>query len=75
MADVELQTLELQITGDATSAQKSLEDLIKTLDKLKQATKGGCGLSAVATGLKNVKSSGAGIQVSNEKSAKSFVIL
>ena len=75
MADVELQSLELQITGDANGAKKSLDALIKTLDRLKTATKGGCGLSAVAIGLRQVQSSGKGVSTSNAKSAKSFANL
>ena len=73
MADVE--SLELQITGDATRAKKSLDDLIKTLDRLKTATKGGCGLGAVSKGLKDVQNNGKGVSASNSKSAKSFVNL
>ena len=73
MADVE--SLELQITGDATSAKKSLDALIDTLDRLKTATNGGCGLSSVANGLKQVNNSGNGTSASNAKSAKSFVNL
>lgn len=73
MADVE--SLELQITGDAKGAKKSLDALIDTLGKLKQATAGGCGLSAVAKGLKQVNNSGKGVSTSNTKSAKSFANL
>ena len=73
MADVE--SLELQITGDATKAKKSLDDLINTLDRLKTATSGGCGLSSVANGLRQINSSGNGTSKSNAKSAKSFVNL
>lgn len=73
MADVE--SLELQITGDATSAQKSLDALIDTLDRLKTATSGGCGLSAVAKGLQAVNNSGKGVSTTNAKSAKSFTNL
>lgn len=48
MADVELQALELRITGDAGTAKDGLDALITTLDTLRSKTKGGCGLSAVA---------------------------
>ena len=48
MADVELDSLELQITSNAKSAQDGLDALIGTLDTLKQKTKGGVGLTAVA---------------------------
>lgn len=70
MADVE--SLELQITGDAKSAMDSIDKLIETLGKLKQATAGGCGLSAVADGMKKVSSSSSGVSSSTAKSAKSF---
>ena len=48
MADVELQSLELQITGDARDAKNGLDALMATLDTLKTKVKGGCGLGAVA---------------------------
>ncbi len=73
MADVE--SLELQITGDATSAKQSLDALIKTLGLLTQATSGGCGLSAVALGLQQVSNSGQAAAASNSKSSKSFAKL
>ena len=69
MPDVD--ALELQITGDATSAKKSIDELIKSLNKLKQATSGGCGLSAVATGLKEVSKYNGKLNFSF-KSANSF---
>lgn len=49
MADVE--SLELQITGDAEGAKKSLDTLISTLDKLKTTTQGGCGLGSISQNL------------------------
>lgn len=73
MANVE--ALELQITGNAQSAQKSLDALIKTLERLKAATKGGCGLSQVSKEMKQVSNSGSEVSTSNVKSAKSFVNL
>ena len=73
MADVE--SLELQITGDAKSAEQSINSLITTLEKLKQATAGGCGLSAVASGMKQVSSASSGAASTNTKSAKSFASL
>ena len=73
MADVE--SLTLQITGDATKAKKSLDDLIKTLERLKTVTKGGCGLSSVSNEMKKIESGNHGVSTSNTKSAKSFVNL
>lgn len=46
MADIE--SLELQITSDASSAKAGLDALITTLDTLKTKTKGGVGLTSVA---------------------------
>ena len=73
MADVE--SLELQITGDAKGAKKSLDALCDTLDRLKQATSGGCGLLSVAKGLQAVNSGGKSVSTTNAKSGKSFVNL
>jgi hypothetical protein len=46
MADIE--SLELQITGDAGSAKAGLDALITTLETLKTKTNGGVGLTSVA---------------------------
>lgn len=70
MADVE--SLELQITGNAKSAKKSIDDLIRTLDKLEKATAGGCGLSAVTKEMDKLKNVNIGLSSSNNSSAKSF---
>lgn len=52
MADVE--SLELQITGDAQSAEKSIDSLIQTLGRLKTAAQGGSGLRAIANPLQKI---------------------
>lgn len=52
MADVE--SLELQITGDAQSAKAGLDALIGTLDTLKTKTAGGCGLNAIVNPLRKI---------------------
>ncbi len=52
MADVE--SLELQITGDAKSAERSIDSLIDTLDRLKKAAQGGSGLRAIANPLQKI---------------------
>ena len=77
MAGVE--SLELQIKGNAKSAEKSINALIETLDKLKKATAGACGLDKV-TGemgklsgqMEKIKSINLGLSAANTKSAKSF---
>ena len=77
MADVE--SLELQIKGNAKSAQKSIDTLIETLDKLKKATAGACGLDKVtgemgrlSSEMSKVKKINLGLSAVNTKSAKSF---
>ena len=77
MADVE--SLELQIKGNAKSAEKSINALIATLDKLKQATAGACGLGNVsdkmgelADKMSKIKKINLGLPAANNKSAKSF---
>ena len=52
MADVE--SLELQITGDAKSAEQSIDSLIQTLGRLKTAAQGGSGLRAIANPLQKI---------------------
>lgn len=52
MADIE--SLELQITSDAKRAEAGIDALIGTLDRLKEKTKGGVGLTAVANQLGKV---------------------
>ena len=72
MADVELQSLELKVKGNAGGATKSLNALIKTLEKLDKATAGGCGLDAVAKGLAKVDKASSKVSASNNSSAASF---
>lgn len=52
MADIE--SLELQITGDSKSAKDGLDALIATLDTLKLKTQGGAGLSAIAKPISSI---------------------
>lgn len=52
MADVE--ALELQITGDARSAEQSIDSLIDTLGRLKIAAQGGSGLRGIANPLQKI---------------------
>ncbi len=52
MTDVE--ALELQVTGDAQSAERSIDSLIETLGRLKIAAQGGSGLRAVANPLQKI---------------------
>lgn len=69
MADVE--SLELQITGDAKDAKDSLDALIDTLNQLKQVTSGGAGLGNVANALGKIKNVNIGLS-GGSKTGKSF---
>lgn len=80
MAGVE--SLELQIKGNAKSAEKSINALIETLNRLKKATTGACGLDKVtgemtkmSTQMSKIKNLNLGLSSANTKSAKSFSIL
>ena len=73
MADVE--SLELQIKGNASGATKSLNALIRTLDKLEKATAGGCGLKKVTKELKKFNNVSIGVKSVNKNSALSFANL
>jgi hypothetical protein len=71
MADVE--SLELQITGDVQQAQKSIESLITTLNKLKKATADGCGLGAVSKEMNKMNGMNFKFSSSTNNSTKSLV--
>ena len=80
MADVG--SLELQIKGNAKSAQKSIDTLVETLEKLKKATAGACGLGAVsdkmgevADKMGKIKNVNLGLSAANAKAGKSFNLL
>ena len=73
MADVE--ALELKIVGNASGATKSLNTLIKTLEKLEQATAGGCGLGSVAYEMSKFQNVSIGLSSVNKSSGQSFVNL
>jgi hypothetical protein len=70
MADVE--SLELQIVGDARSAEQSINALCDTLDRLKKATSGGCGLDAVANGMQKVGKANKSTASTNLHNAMTF---
>ena len=75
MAEAELQALELKIKGNASGAIKSLNTLIKTLEKLEQATAGGCGLSAVTKEMSKMQNMNIGLSSVNKSSGQSFTNL
>ena len=77
MADVE--SLELKIKANSKKAQDSIDALIKTLDRLKKATAGACGLdkvtgqmSKLSDSMSKIKKLNFGLSAANTKSAKSF---
>ena len=79
MADIE--SLELKIKGNAKSAEKSINALITTLDKLKQATAGACGLGTVsdkmgdlADKMSKIKKLNLKLPAVMDKSTKSFTL-
>jgi pantoate kinase len=56
-----IESLELEILSSSQSAESGLDKLTASLEKLKTATKGGLGLTAVAKQLQSVKSATSGI--------------
>ena len=70
MADVE--SLSLKVTANVQSAKKSIDSLIDTLDRLKQATAGGCGLGAVSKELGKINNTSIKFSSSFGNSSKSL---
>jgi phage-related protein len=64
--------LELQIKGNASGATRSVNNLIKTLEKLEKATAGGCGLSAVTTEMGKLQNISIGLSSSTKSTGASF---
>ena len=75
MAEAELQTLELKITGDAKKAEKSINSLIDTLERLKKATQGGCGLGAVSAEMNKINNTNIKFKSSTNNASKSMTNL
>ena len=73
MADVE--SLELRLKGNASGATQSVNNLIKTLDRLRTATAGGCGLTAVNKEIAKLRTVNIGLSAVNRSSAASFGLL
>lgn len=73
MADIE--ALELQITANVNEANKSINNLCKTLEKLEKATAGGCGLDALSKKMNKLKGVNIGLSTSVGSTAKSFTTL
>ena len=69
MADIE--SLELQIKGNASGAKKSIDNLCTTLDKLEKATAGGCGLDKLAMKMKKLQNINIGLNASVRSTGKS----
>ena len=73
MADVE--SLELQVKGNATGATRSVNNLIKTLEKLEKATAGGCGLGSVSYEMGKLKNLNIGLASATKSTGASFAKL
>ena len=67
-----IESLNLQIRSNSKTAAKGIDALTQSLTSLKQATKGGLGLSAVVSGLGKLSSSANQASTSATKAAKSF---
>ena len=50
-----IESLEIEIIGSSQSAEQALDALEKSLGRLKNAVKGGCGLTAVTKQLDRAK--------------------
>lgn len=70
MADIE--SLELQVKGNASGATRSINNLCKTLDKLEKATASGCGLDALAKKMKKLQNINIGFNASVRSTGKSL---
>lgn len=56
-----IESLEIEIIGSSQSAEQALDALERSLSKLKEATKGGCGLTAVAKQLDKMNNALSGV--------------
>ena len=73
MADANVDNLQLQVTASVNKANKSLDSLIDTLNKLKTATAGGCGLSAVTKEMDKMSGKTLKFSTSTNNSGKSLM--
>ena len=70
MANVE--SLDLKLTADVKKAEKSINSLIETLERLKKATSGGCGLNAVSKEMTKISDTNVKLSSSTSNSTKSL---
>lgn len=71
----EIESLELKISSNSTQAAQGIDALTQSLMKLKNATKGGLGLSSVATNIGKVAAATDKASQSNSKASASFTDL
>ena len=71
----EIESLELKISSNSTQAAQGIDALTQSLMKLKNATKGGLGLSSVATNIGKVAAATDKASASNAKASASFTDL
>lgn len=70
-----IETLELEILANSTSASLGLNALVTSLNKIKNAARGGLGLTGVASEIRDVSSSMKDINQSNKDTTRSFTDL
>ena len=70
--DTTIESLELKIKSNSTSAAKGIDALTQSLTNLKSATKGGLGLAAVATGISNIGAAASKVSIASKSASMSF---
>ena len=73
MAGASIDKLQLDVTASVNRANKSLNSLIETLNRLKTATAGGCGLSAVTKEMDKMHGKTLRFSASTNNSTRSLV--
>ena len=71
----EIESLELKIISNSEEAAEGIKALTRSLEKLRNATKGGLGLSAVAEEMNTVTDATKKARDANDKTSKSFTDL
>ena len=69
--DTTIESLELKIKSNSDSAAKGIDALTQSLTNLKSATKGGLGLSAVATGIGDIGEAASKVSIASQNASLS----
>ena len=72
MSNTTIESLELEIISNSTSAAQGIDALTQSLEKLKSSTKGGLGLTKVAKETSKLNESLSKLSNANNKTSKSF---